>query len=185
LNEFAPPRQLSRSALTFELEDDIVKRFITMLSIALLMPLASTAQDKKDMPSPDSQKTGDETKGEVDLLLEKLKKEGEPVLAIAGCLEKCKDPKQLITSGVVPGQAVELPQPAYPALAARAHASGQVVVMLIVNNDGKVMAAQVMSGHPLLRTAALKAARDARFTPSLLNGKPVKVVGTIVYNFVR
>ncbi len=163
---------------------DRMKRIIVTVGAVFLAAVAASAQQPQPSPSPLAQVTGTESKGEVDLLLEKLKKEGEPVLAVAGCLDKCKDPEKLITSGVVPGKAVELPQPTYPALAARAHASGEVTVMLVIDNDGAVMAAQVVNGHPLLRAAALKAARDARFTPSLLNGKPVKVVGTIIYNFL-
>ena len=47
-----------------------------------------------------------------------------------------------------------------------------------------MIAAQVLSGHPLLRAAAIKAARDSKFTPTQLEGKPVTVIGVIVYNFV-
>jgi len=42
-----------------------------------------------------------------------------------------------------------------------------------------------MNGHPLLQNAAERAARSARFSPTLLGGQPVKVSGVIVYNFVR
>ena len=55
---------------------------------------------------------------------------------------------------------------------------------VIVDEEGKVIAAQAVSGHPLLQAAAVKAAREARFTPTLLDGKPVKVQGVITYNFV-
>jgi len=40
-----------------------------------------------------------------------------------------------------------------------------------------------VSGHPLLREAAVEAAKHARLKPTLLSGKPVKVTGTLVYNF--
>jgi periplasmic protein TonB len=38
--------------------------------------------------------------------------------------------------------------------------------------------------HPLLRAAAVAAARGARFSPTKLSGQPVKVSGVITYNFV-
>jgi protein TonB len=40
-----------------------------------------------------------------------------------------------------------------------------------------------VSGHPLLRDPAVNAARGWRFKPTLLSGQPVKVVGTITFNF--
>jgi periplasmic protein TonB len=57
-------------------------------------------------------------------------------------------------------------------------------VKVVLEEEGKVMAAQVETGHTLLQTAALKAARELRFAPTLLDGKPVKVSGVIAYNFV-
>jgi len=123
-------------------------------------------------------------KSEVDLMLEEAKKLGEPIMGT--CLEKCgEDANAKTPEGVETGRALELPQPAYPVLAARAHAAGEVRVQVIVDIDGKVIAASAISGHPLLQAAAVKAARSALFTPMKFEGKPVKVVGVILYNFVR
>ncbi len=77
-----------------------------------------------------------------------------------------------------------MPEPAYPALARAAHASGVVIVQVIVDDDGKIMAAQVLRGHPLLQAAALKAAREMQFIRTRLNNQAVKVIGVINYNFV-
>ncbi len=85
--------------------------------------------------------------------------------------------------GVLNGKAVSLPRPAYPPIARAAYVSGVVGVQVIVDLEGKVIAAQAVSGHPFLRPAAVKAAREARFSPPLLNGKPVYIVGVISYNF--
>jgi len=54
----------------------------------------------------------------------------------------------------------------------------------MVDEEGKVISATAVSGHPLLHASAVRAARQARFTPTLLSGKAVKVSGTINYNFV-
>jgi TonB family protein len=62
-------------------------------------------------------------------------------------------------------------------------ASGAVNVQVLIDEDGRVVSAQAISGHPLLRGAAESAARQARFQPTNLSGAPVKVSGTIVYNF--
>jgi TonB family protein len=90
----------------------------------------------------------------------------------------------LFDAGILKGRVRSLPQPDYPPIARTVHASGEVTVKVVVDEQGKVVAAQAVSGHPLLQAAAIKAAREAQFAPTLLEGKPVKVVGTISYNFV-
>jgi len=93
------------------------------------------------------------------------------------------DPKT-ISGGVLNGKATSLPKPAYPPAAKAVRASGSVSVQVLVDETGKVVSANAVSGHPLLRAAAAAAAREARFEPTLLSGKPVKVSGVITYNFV-
>lgn len=85
--------------------------------------------------------------------------------------------------GELNSKATKLPQPVYPALARSAHASGKVVVGVLVDETGKVVTARVVSGHPLLHASATAAARAAEFKPMLVSGKPVKVSGTLVYQF--
>lgn len=89
-----------------------------------------------------------------------------------------------ISAGVLNGKATSLPKPAYPAVARAAKASGTVVVQVTVDENGNVTDASPVSGHPLLRAAAVAAARNAKFTPTKLSGQPVKVTGVITYNFV-
>lgn len=89
-----------------------------------------------------------------------------------------------ISGGVLNGKATSLPQPAYPALAKAARAKGTVVVKVTVDETGNVVSASAVSGHPLLHAAAVQAAKQAKFTPTLLSGKPVRVSGLLSYNFV-
>ena len=93
-------------------------------------------------------------------------------------------PHAPISGGVLNGKAVHLVQPPYPPIARSAHASGQVVVQVLIDENGAVVAAHATSGHPLLQAAAVNAARSSRFTPTKLSGQPVKVNGVIIYNFV-
>jgi TonB family protein len=88
-----------------------------------------------------------------------------------------------VSGGVLNGKAVSKPQPAYPPIAKAARASGTVTVQVLINESGVVVSAKAVSGHPLLQQAAVQAAREARFAPTLLNGKPVKVSGVLTYNF--
>jgi TonB family protein len=93
-------------------------------------------------------------------------------------------PRAQISGGVLNGKATSLPQPVFPAIARAAHASGEVMVQVTLDETGNVIAAKAVSGHPLLQAAAVTAARQATFSPTRLNGEPVKVAGVLVYNFV-
>ena len=91
--------------------------------------------------------------------------------------------KNIISGGVLTGKAISLPKPTYPAIARQARATGTVVVQVLVDENGNVLTATALSGHPLLQAAAVAAARSAKFAPTKLSGKPVKVQGTISYVF--
>jgi periplasmic protein TonB len=93
-------------------------------------------------------------------------------------------PRAPISGGVLNGKAISLPKPAYPPIARAAHASGTVVVQVLIDENGNVVSAKPLSGHPLLQAVAVGAARQARFSPTKLSGQPVKVTGVIQYNFV-
>ena len=88
-----------------------------------------------------------------------------------------------VSAGVLNGKAISKPAPPYPPAAKAVKASGTVVVQVEVDEGGRVTTARAVSGHPLLRAAAEAAARQARFSPTLLSGKPVKVSGVITYEF--
>ena len=91
---------------------------------------------------------------------------------------------QRLSSKVLASKAISLPQPPYPTIAKQMGAQGPVNVQILVDETGRVISAHVLSGHATLVTAAKEAALRARFTPTLLNDKPVKVQGVIIYNFV-
>ncbi len=95
-----------------------------------------------------------------------------------------KEPPKTISGGVLNGKATNLPKPPYPPAARAVRASGAVSVQVLISETGSVISANAVSGHPLLRPAAVSAARGARFSPTLLSGQPVKVSGVITYNFV-
>jgi len=93
-------------------------------------------------------------------------------------------PRAPISGGVLNGKAISLPKPNYPPIARQAHASGTVVVQVTIDENGSVISAHAVSGHPLLQAVSVAAARGARFSPTKLSGQPVKVTGVITYNFV-
>lgn len=95
------------------------------------------------------------------------------------------EPKKptLVTGGVLNGKATYLAKPAYPQAARQMRISGAVNVQVTIDEKGNVVSAAIVSGHPLLRPGALDAARQSKFTPTLLSNQPVKVTGVIVYQF--
>ena len=89
-----------------------------------------------------------------------------------------------ISGGVLNGKAVTLVKPPYPAAARAVYAQGAVNVKVTIDEEGNVIAAEAVSGHPLLQQASVQAAQQSKFKPTMLNGQAVKVTGIIVYNFV-
>lgn len=73
--------------------------------------------------------------------------------------------------------------PVYPELARRAGVQGRVVLECTIDTSGRVTDLRVVSGHPLLNEAALDAVRQWVYTPSRLNGQPVRVIMTVTVRF--
>ncbi|MFN2513802.1 MAG: TonB family protein, partial [Pyrinomonadaceae bacterium] len=88
-----------------------------------------------------------------------------------------------IVGGTLNGKETIIPDPEYSASAKSKGVSGEVRVEVRVNKKGVVVAARALNGHPLLKTAAVQAARKARFSPEKLAGEHSSVSGTITYNF--
>jgi len=86
-----------------------------------------------------------------------------------------------ISGGMLNGKAIYLPKPEVP----YGEAGGVVLVAVVIDEQGGVIEARAVSGPRHLHAVAVNAARLARFTPTLLMGEPVRVSGTISYNFVK
>lgn len=63
--------------------------------------------------------------------------------------------------------------PVYPAVAAKEHVSGDVVMDVSLKDDGTVGRVSVVDGPPLLTEAATSAVKQWRYQPLRVNGKPV------------
>ncbi len=81
-----------------------------------------------------------------------------------------KAPPKQISGGVLNGKATSLPKPPYPPAARAVRAAGAVSVQVLIDESGNVVSASAVSGHPLLRAAAVQAARGAKFSPTQLSG---------------
>lgn len=89
-----------------------------------------------------------------------------------------------VSGGVVNGKAKYLATPAYPSSARSRYAQGTIPVRVMINEEGEVTSAKAICGDLELGAAGEAAARQSKFNPTLLDGKAVKVIGIIIYNFI-
>jgi TonB family protein len=75
------------------------------------------------------------------------------------------------------------PKPSYPALAQRAGLQGIVKLQVRVTKNGSVEVQKLLEGEPALADAAIAAVKQWRAKPLWINGKPVEVISTVVFNF--
>lgn len=110
-----------------------------------------------------------------------------PVVAIVDPPPTPPTPKpvpKVVRKTILNGEALVLPKPPYPPMAMQIHLQGTVNIQVLIDEQGKVVSASAVSGHPFLIPVARNAALQARFSPTLLGDQPVKVSGVITYNFV-
>jgi TonB family protein len=89
---------------------------------------------------------------------------------------------QVINAGALNERASKRVIPTYPPIAKASRATGTVKVHVIVNERGEVQV-QKSEGPMLLRQAAEDAARGWRFSPVVVDGKPVRLTGYIEFAF--
>jgi len=88
-----------------------------------------------------------------------------------------------VGSGIRPPQKIHHVAPIYPAVAQAARLTGVVILDAVIREDGSVANVRILRSLPLLDQAAVDAVRQWRFTPTLLNGRPVSVVMTVTVAF--
>lgn len=94
-----------------------------------------------------------------------------------------KDRPIRVSSGVLAGLLQHKVDPVYPDDAREAKISGAVVMLVTVDDHGKIVDLSALAGPELLRDAALNTVKQWTYKPYLLNGKPVFVKSQITINF--
>ena len=94
-------------------------------------------------------------------------------------------PKRPVRVGgdVKPPRLIYGPAAIYPILASQSHVHGMVVIDAIIDEHGSVIQEKVVSGHPLLIQAALKAVSERKYEPTILDGEPTPVDLRVEVNF--
>jgi protein TonB len=90
---------------------------------------------------------------------------------------------RLRISSLSEGMLIAPIRPVYPMIAKAAGVQGTVVVEAIISRTGTIESLHVVSGPPMLQSAALEAIREARYQPYRLNGEPTEVETRITVNF--
>ncbi len=105
----------------------------------------------------------------------------DPAATAGNTENKGQQKRGPIAGGMLNGKAIYLPPPLVPS----GEANGVVLVAVVIDEQGSVVEARAVSGPQHLHAAAVTAARLARFSPTLLMGEPVRVSGTLTYNFAK
>ncbi len=106
-----------------------------------------------------------------------------PIVAAAPVAEGPKRPVR-IGGNVKPPRLIYGPAAIYPILASQSHVHGTVVIDAIIDEKGNVVQEKVVSGHPLLLQAALKAVSQRKYEPTILDGEPTPVDLRVEVNFL-
>ena len=88
-----------------------------------------------------------------------------------------------VSQGVTQGLLIRKVQPTYPPLARQARIQGAVLLQAEISKDGTIQNLRLISGHPMLTSAAIDAVKQWRYKPYILNGEPVEVETQITVNF--
>jgi len=109
---------------------------------------------------------------------------GSIISSVPTAVPQLAPPKVIrVSSGVTEGMLIRRIQPSYPPLARQARVQGPVVLEAVISQDGSIEDLRVISGHPMLVTAAVEAVKQWRYRPYLLNGQPVEVQTQVQVNF--
>jgi Gram-negative bacterial TonB protein C-terminal len=105
-------------------------------------------------------------------------------IAVIKSQTKKKNISKVISLGVVNGKALNLVRPEFSLAAKSVNVRGSVNVSILIDEEGNVIDAKAVSGHPLLRANSVSAALKSTFEPITIGGNPVRVRGIIVYNYI-
>jgi TonB family protein len=74
-------------------------------------------------------------------------------------------------------------EPIYPKVALMSRTQGRVIIEAVTDIYGRVIKTTMISGHPLLKTAAVEAVRQWVYEPYIIDGIPRPVIFTVNVNF--
>jgi periplasmic protein TonB len=88
-----------------------------------------------------------------------------------------------VVQGVSQGLILKKVQPKYPEKARQNGIQGTVVLRAVISKEGDIVALSAVSGDPLLVKSAVKAVKQWKYKPYMLNRQAVEVDPQILVNF--
>ena len=88
-----------------------------------------------------------------------------------------------VTRPLAMASALTKVQPDYPAMAKQLKVHGTVELEAVVAEDGTVEKVNILSGNPVLTRPAADALKKWKFKPFTADGKPVKALAPISFDF--
>lgn len=93
------------------------------------------------------------------------------------------DSEKRLTPNESMAAATSKPAPEYPAIAKQLKLEGSVNLNAYVTEEGTVDHVETVSGNPVLAHSAEDALKHWKFTKMTDDGKPVKFIANVVFNF--
>ena len=154
--------------------------FFVVVFIVLLLPSAAYPQQGQTNPKPDNQKDGapqQESLADAARRLRATKVSTEKVSS------ESQPPQKVSSEESQSPQLVRAVPAVYPLEARERRIIGTVVLKVLVNKEGNVVKATVVSGPPVFSASALDAIKEWKFKPATLQGQPVETTTKIRLNF--
>ena len=85
----------------------------------------------------------------------------------------------VVDVGTMQAKATHLPKPLFTGI------NGSTTVRVLIGETGDVISAGTVRGSRVLHAPSRQAACEARFPPTIVDGKPIKVTGLIHYEYFR
>ncbi len=126
-----------------------------------------------DSPQPDSPQRGSPPQG----IFEKPDSTAETTASVTKAAERVdmsSDAAEVVSHPVKPG---------YPLLARQMKVQGSVILQALIGRDGRIQDLRVISGPPILATAAEEAVKQWHFKPHYLGSDAVETQAKITVNF--
>jgi protein TonB len=104
------------------------------------------------------------------------------ILAISAVSGLAQEPKKISRPEAMAAAQSKV-QPEYPAIARQLKVHGVAELEALVSEDGSVEKVNIVSGNPVLTKPAAEALKKWKFKPFTADGKPVKALASINFDF--
>jgi TonB family protein len=97
--------------------------------------------------------------------------------------QQADEPPVDLSPAAAQGLLVKTVPPIYPPLARQARIQGTVVLLIVIGKAGEVRDVRLMSGHPMLAPAAIKAVKQWKYQPYQQGGQAIEVATNVSVSF--